>query len=71
MRFWYHYNKPASKAAGRPRITVHYRGACHLVDNVVCKVPTAGRIRSTQPHFVIVGDGVMRVKKGVAVFTAA
>lgn len=53
--FWYHYNKPASKKAGYPIITVHYGGVCHFVKNVVCNVPTGGKLRKRQPHFVVAG----------------
>lgn len=67
--FWFHYNKPASKKEGKPKITVHYAGKCHLVDNIVCDVPTFGHLRNEQPHFVIKGkcqifdikDGICRV----------
>ena len=55
LTFWYHYNKPASQKANKPRITVHYKNCCHIVDNIVCKVNTMGHIRKTQPRFVIKG----------------
>lgn len=53
--FWFHYNKPATAAAGKPQISVHFAGQCHICDNVVCDVPTAGRIRTEQPRFVMAG----------------
>lgn len=54
--FWFHYNKPASVKAGRPQITIHYKKACHVVDNLVCNVVTQGHIRKgEQPNFVIKG----------------
>lgn len=53
--FWFHYNKPASQQAGKPQITVHYKGVCHIVDNVECGVKVTGRIRKTQPRWVMVG----------------
>jgi hypothetical protein len=68
--FFYHYNKPASRSRGRPVISLHFAGRCHLVDNIVCDVPTYGRIRKTQPLFVVAGqaekieigsDGVARL----------
>lgn len=55
--FWFHYNKPASKKLGRPVITVHYAGACHLVRNIICKVPVHTRERKRQPHVVVAGRG--------------
>lgn len=53
--FWFHYNKPASRAAGRPKITLHWRGRCYLVDNITCMTKCHGRIRKTQPRWVIGG----------------
>lgn len=65
--FFYHYNKPASRAAGRPQLSIHYRGQCYIVDEVQCAVPTRSRVRATQPHIVICGKGTLRVenKKGI------
>lgn len=53
--FWFHYNKPASRMLGKTQITVHYDGKCHIVDNVICNVPTKGRHRKTQPYWVMCG----------------
>ena len=65
--FFYHYNKPASSAAGRPQLSIHYRGKCHIVDEITCAVPTRSKVRKTQPHVVIVGKGTLRVedRKGI------
>lgn len=68
-RFFFHYNKPASKAAGMPQISIHYRGKCHLVDNVVVNVDTRGKIRKSQPRFVICGKGLLEIQDGVGVIT--
>lgn len=66
--FFYHYNKPASKAAKKPVISVHYKGQCHLVDNIIVKVPTWGKLRKTQPHFVVCGRAeTLKIEEGVAV----
>lgn len=65
--FWFHYNKPASRKEGKPQITIHYKSACHIVDNVVCLVHTQGRIRNKQPHWVMAGKcNFIRFKDGVA-----
>lgn len=53
--FFYHFNKPKSKQLGKPVISLHYDKACHFVSNLECAVPTKGRIRKTQPVFVITG----------------
>lgn len=67
MRFWYHYNKPASKAAKRVRWSLHYRGVCHIVDKLICKAGTESRVRKRQPYGVIAGDAVrIDIKDGVA-----
>lgn len=53
--YFLHYNKPATAQAGAPRISVHVAGTCHIVTNVVCNTPTSGRIRKTQPRWVLAG----------------
>ncbi len=53
--FWFHYNKPASRAAGEPRLTVHYKGVCHVVAGIDCRVPVKTRNRNTQPRCVVAG----------------
>jgi len=55
-RFFFHYNKPASRAAKKPQISVHYRGVCHIVDNIACFEPCAGRVNKRQPYFVMGGS---------------
>lgn len=59
--FFFHYNKPASKQAGRPVLTLHHKGACLLVRNIVCSVPVRSRERSKQPHVVMAGRGSVRL----------
>lgn len=54
--FWFHYNKPLSTKAGKPQITVHYKGVCHIVDNITINVPVKGHLRNDQPKFVIKGS---------------
>ena len=54
-KFWFHYNKPASKKASKPQITLHYKDQCMLVDNVVLNVKTFGQVRKRQPYFVVCG----------------
>lgn len=64
--FWFHYNKPASSKAGKPQITVHQSGVCHIVDNVVVDTFISGFIRKDQPRFVLKGRGVMTIRENVA-----
>lgn len=53
--FFFHYNKPASQAAGAPRLSVHYRDTCYIVKHVDCRRPVYTRIRKTQPRCVMAG----------------
>jgi hypothetical protein len=53
--FFFHYNKPASRAAGKTVLSLHWRGVCHMVSNITCDVPTLGRHRKTQPRWVLTG----------------
>lgn len=65
--FFYHYNKPLSKQKGKPVISIHYRGQCLMVDNLVCNVKTRGKIRNKQPYFVVVGKASkIEVNNGIA-----
>jgi len=68
--FFFHFNKPASQSAGRCKISVHYNKTCHIVDNVVCGVPTYGHISKRQPRFVMKGYcSNFEIKKGIAIIT--
>lgn len=53
--FFFHYNKPESKKAGKPIISVHYNNTCFFVENIICEVTTRGKINKRQPFFVIAG----------------
>jgi hypothetical protein len=53
--FWFHYNKPMSKKAGKPQLTLHYNNTCYIVDSINVNVPTYSYNRSRQPHCVIKG----------------
>ena len=65
--FWFHYNKPESRRVGKPQITLHYQGSCHIIDNIDCKVPVRGRIRKTQPYWVMAGKtDYVQILDGVA-----
>lgn len=61
--FWFHYNKPASAQEKRPVMSVHFKGACHLVHQVVCDVRLVTRERTTQPRMVMWGRGVVRLRR--------
>ena len=64
--FFFHYNKPASQKQGRPVMTVHYKGMCHMVHAVSCEVPVASRERKSQPRVVMAGRGSVEICNGTA-----
>lgn len=64
--FWFHYNKPESRKAGHPVMTVHHKGACHFVRFIVCSVPVRSRERNSQPHVVMAGSGNVRIAGSTA-----
>ena len=54
-RFFFHYNKPESKKQGVNVLTIHWSGACHLVNDIVCYAPTETHKQKRQPHCVVRG----------------
>jgi hypothetical protein len=68
--FWFHYNKPEATRRGHPVMTVHYRGACHMVRSIQCAVPIATRERSRQPRVVMAGQGEVEFVDGTAYIRA-
>jgi hypothetical protein len=53
--FFYHYNKPESRKRGHNILTLHFKGACHLVRGIICHVGTETKERKRQPHCVVAG----------------
>lgn len=53
--FWFHYNKPASKKAGKPQLSLHYNKTCYIVDSLNINVRTESYNRTKQPHCIIRG----------------
>ena len=53
--FFFHYNKPASLAAGKPKLSVHFDKKCHIVDHVNCVVPVWSHHQKRQPRCIIKG----------------
>jgi hypothetical protein len=66
-----HFNKPGSKK-GKPW-TVHYRGACHLVSEIKCKVPMTSEWKpdkKTNPRaFFTAQASDLKIEDDVAVLT--
>jgi hypothetical protein len=48
-RFFYHYFR------GKRAMSVHWRGTCHVVDNVKCDVPCETKWNKRQPYLVMRG----------------
>ena len=55
LSFFFHYSKPLSREQGMPVITIHWKGKCLWVNNLICDVYTKGRINNRQPYFVMCG----------------
>ena len=53
--FYYHYNKPASLKFKKPKLSVHFKNTCYIVDNLKCNVPARSFHRKIQPRCVIKG----------------
>lgn len=53
--FYLHYNKPASQAAKRPLMSVHFRDRCHIVDGIQCDRPTYTKHSKRQPRVTMAG----------------
>jgi hypothetical protein len=66
--FWFHYNKPASRAAKKTQVTIHYKGQCLIVDDLaLVGVDVAGRHRKSQPYWVLAGKANdITIKNGIA-----
>jgi len=56
-RFFYHYHKSASKAQGCNVLSVHWEGACHMVNHIVFRgVPyMETHSQKRQPHCIVRG----------------
>jgi hypothetical protein len=68
--FWFHYNKPASMSAGKVQVSIHFKKQCLIVDNLECFVPCRGKIRKTQPRFVMQGiANNITISNGIATIT--
>lgn len=66
LRFWFHFNKPASRREGRNVLTLHWRGTCHRVHAIRCIAPTETHDRATQPTCIVRGwaDDVSIIDSG-------
>lgn len=63
-RFFYHFNKKHNK------MTIHYRGVCHIVGDVDCRVSCETKWNKRQPRLVMRGfaeDLIIEGNKGVLI----
>jgi uncharacterized cupin superfamily protein len=73
MKFWLHYNKPASLSAGENRLSIHFNDTCHIIKGVDCHVRITSRNRKRQPRCVMAGEAAKIIIRpdGVAVIKGA
>lgn len=48
-RFFYHYYKQKKK------MSIHFKGTCTVVDDIICEVPCETKWKPTQPNLVMQG----------------
>lgn len=61
-RFFYHYYKQKKK------MSVHFQGKCHVVDDVECKVSCETKWNRTQPNLIMRGFCTsVNIKNGKAI----
>lgn len=54
-RFFFHYNKPQSRLAGEPRLSLHFNNQCYIIKGVNCQVQTETKNNKKQPFCVVQG----------------
>lgn len=54
-KFFFHYNKPLSKLAKTPKLNIHFRDKCIIVDHVNCHTPIQSKHNKRQPFCVMTG----------------
>lgn len=55
VSFFFHYNKPKSKSAGYPILSLHFRRKCLFLKSIDCKVSVKTKNNKRQPHLVLKG----------------
>ncbi len=53
--FFFHYNKPASRVAKKPLMSVHFDKKCYIVDHISCRIGVDTLHRKKQPYCVMKG----------------
>lgn len=61
-RFFYHYFKQKKK------MSVHFKGQCHVVNDIQCNVPCETKWNTTQPNLIMRGFAKeLIIENGIAV----
>lgn len=64
---WFHYNKPYSKRHGVHKWTVHWKGKCLIVNEIICNIHTHSKVNKKQPYVVMRGHATnVEVKDDIA-----
>ena len=67
---WFHYNKPYSIKHGVDMWTVHYRNSCHIVEQIICNIPTFSKNNKNQPRVVMKGYAKkVKIDENVAIIS--
>ena len=60
-RFFYHYYRQYKC------LSLHFRGKCHKVSDIVCEVPCESKWSNRQPNLVMRGFATgIEIEKGIA-----
>ncbi len=54
-RFFFHFNKPESLRQKKTLWTVHWKGTCHITEQIICNVPSESKSNKRQPYAVMRG----------------
>lgn len=54
-RFFFHFNKPESLRQKKTLWSVHWKGACYIVEHIQCNVPCESKTNKRQPYAVMRG----------------
>lgn len=60
-RFFYHYFR------GKKAMSIHFRGTCHVVEDIKCNVPCETKWRPRQPRLIMQGyASEVNIENGIA-----
>lgn len=53
--FYFHYNKVESRRLKQGKMTIHFKGKCHIVDNIRCSASVRTKHSKRQPFIMMTG----------------